>query len=174
MTYSVFRDLCWAIQVNPITLEPNDHHSHLWGSLRSREPLTLHQNSIGSHRGDVRPEPCPVGSVPGRALFCLIFAGLYGSTRVSFLRTPITVTSGGSLGVGNRRPCINIPSGATVVTSDSKLAQSGLYGSTRVSFLRTTTTVTSGGQLGVGSRRPCSKNTIGSHRGDVLPETCSI
>ncbi|PKI64281.1 hypothetical protein CRG98_015321 [Punica granatum] len=61
-TYSVFRDLCRAIRINPIGLEPNDNHSHLRGSLRSREPLTLHQNYIGSHRGDVRPENCPVGS----------------------------------------------------------------------------------------------------------------
>ncbi|PKI39661.1 hypothetical protein CRG98_039946 [Punica granatum] len=61
-TYSVFRDLCKAIRVNSLGLEPNNHHSHLRGSLRSREPLTLHQNSIGSHRGDLRSENCPIES----------------------------------------------------------------------------------------------------------------
>ncbi|OWM76819.1 hypothetical protein CDL15_Pgr017212 [Punica granatum] len=44
-----------AIRANPIGLKPNDHHSHLRESLRSREPLTLYQNSIGSHCGDLRP-----------------------------------------------------------------------------------------------------------------------
>ncbi|PKI48595.1 hypothetical protein CRG98_031014 [Punica granatum] len=34
----------------------NDHHSHLRGSVRSQEPLTLPQNSIGRHCGDVRPD----------------------------------------------------------------------------------------------------------------------
>ncbi|PKI39334.1 hypothetical protein CRG98_040269 [Punica granatum] len=61
-TYFVFHDLCRAIWVNPIGLEPNDHHSYLRGSLRSRDPPTLRQNSIGSHRGDLRPENCPVRS----------------------------------------------------------------------------------------------------------------
>ncbi|PKI58094.1 hypothetical protein CRG98_021521 [Punica granatum] len=51
------------------------------GSLRSRKPSTLQQNTIGSHCCDVRPETCLIGYVPGRALFCLIFLGLYGSTR---------------------------------------------------------------------------------------------
>ncbi|PKI68232.1 hypothetical protein CRG98_011368 [Punica granatum] len=32
----------------------NDHRSHLQVSVRSQEPLTLPQNSIGSLRGDVR------------------------------------------------------------------------------------------------------------------------
>ncbi|PKI65476.1 hypothetical protein CRG98_014134 [Punica granatum] len=59
-TYSIFRDLCRAIRVNPTGLESNDHHNHLRGSLRSREPLALLQNSIGRHRGDVQPENCPV------------------------------------------------------------------------------------------------------------------
>ncbi|OWM71372.1 hypothetical protein CDL15_Pgr027023 [Punica granatum] len=60
-TYSVFRDLCRAVRVDPITLGPNDHHSHLRGSVRSQEPLTLPQNSIGSLRGDVRPDWCQTG-----------------------------------------------------------------------------------------------------------------
>ncbi|PKI56489.1 hypothetical protein CRG98_023127 [Punica granatum] len=51
------------IPVNPIGLEQNDHHNHLLGSVRSREPLVLPQNSIGRHRGDIRPENCPVGFV---------------------------------------------------------------------------------------------------------------
>ncbi|PKI62267.1 hypothetical protein CRG98_017347 [Punica granatum] len=95
------------------------------GSLRSLEPPTLHQNSIGSHRGDVRPETCLVGSVLGRALFCLIFAGLYGSTQVSFCQTTTTATSEGLLGIGSRQPCSKIPSRVTVVMSDPKLVQSG-------------------------------------------------
>ncbi|PKI60608.1 hypothetical protein CRG98_019084 [Punica granatum] len=55
-TCSVFRDLCRDVWVDPITLGPNDHHSHLRGSVRSQEPLTLPQNSIGNFRGDVRPD----------------------------------------------------------------------------------------------------------------------
>ncbi|PKI45183.1 hypothetical protein CRG98_034434 [Punica granatum] len=55
---SVFHDLCRAIRVDPITLGPNDHHSHLRGSVRSQEQLTLPQNSIGNFRGDVRPDLC--------------------------------------------------------------------------------------------------------------------
>ncbi|OWM64323.1 hypothetical protein CDL15_Pgr014113 [Punica granatum] len=60
-TCSVFRDLCKAVRVDPITLGPNDHHSHLRGSVRSQEPPTLPQNSIGSLRGDVRPDLCQSG-----------------------------------------------------------------------------------------------------------------
>ncbi|PKI66985.1 hypothetical protein CRG98_012650 [Punica granatum] len=37
-----------------------DHHSHLRRSVRSRETLTLHQNSIGIYRGEFRPENCPI------------------------------------------------------------------------------------------------------------------
>ncbi|PKI60644.1 hypothetical protein CRG98_018962 [Punica granatum] len=51
------------IRVNLKCLESNNHHSHFRGSVRSREPLTLPQNPIGRHRGDVRPENCPVGFV---------------------------------------------------------------------------------------------------------------
>ncbi|PKI51077.1 hypothetical protein CRG98_028506 [Punica granatum] len=53
------------------TLLPNDHHSHLWGSIKSREPSTLHENSIGSHHGDVRHENYPVGSISRTwSVFC--------------------------------------------------------------------------------------------------------
>ncbi|PKI65420.1 hypothetical protein CRG98_014159 [Punica granatum] len=62
-TYSVFRDLCRDVRVNPITLDQNNHYILLQGSVRSREQLTLPQNSIGRHRGDVRPENCPVETV---------------------------------------------------------------------------------------------------------------
>ncbi|PKI52410.1 hypothetical protein CRG98_027191 [Punica granatum] len=55
-TCSVFHDLCRAVRVDPITLGANDHYSHLRGSVRSQEPLTLPQNSIGSLHGDVRPD----------------------------------------------------------------------------------------------------------------------
>ncbi|PKI34409.1 hypothetical protein CRG98_045198 [Punica granatum] len=79
-TCSIFRDLCRAIRVNPIILEPNDHHNHLRRSVRSREPLTLPQNSIRSHRGDVRPEYCPVGSV---CRTCSIFRDLCRAIRVN-------------------------------------------------------------------------------------------
>ncbi|PKI78489.1 hypothetical protein CRG98_001129 [Punica granatum] len=50
----------------PITLGANDHHDHLEGSLGYPGPLTLPQNSIGSLRGDVRPDLCQSGlfSVP--------------------------------------------------------------------------------------------------------------
>ncbi|PKI54766.1 hypothetical protein CRG98_024868 [Punica granatum] len=55
-TCSLFRDLCRVVRVDPIILGPNDHHSHLRGSVRSHETLTLPQNSIGSLHGDVRPD----------------------------------------------------------------------------------------------------------------------
>ncbi|PKI51040.1 hypothetical protein CRG98_028565 [Punica granatum] len=77
-------------------------------------------------------EPRPLNTQPietrplsGTSLMTRGAHGLYGSTQVSFFRTTTTVTAGGQLGVGSRRPCSKIPSGATVVTSDPKLAQSG-------------------------------------------------
>ncbi|OWM73892.1 hypothetical protein CDL15_Pgr018952 [Punica granatum] len=45
-----------TIRVYPITLRENDHNGHLEGFLGYPGPLTLPQNSIGSLRGDVRPE----------------------------------------------------------------------------------------------------------------------
>ncbi|OWM84253.1 hypothetical protein CDL15_Pgr011638 [Punica granatum] len=39
----------------------NDHHGHLEGSLGYPRPPTLPQNSIGSLRGDVRPDLCQSG-----------------------------------------------------------------------------------------------------------------
>ncbi|PKI72910.1 hypothetical protein CRG98_006712 [Punica granatum] len=85
-TCSVFRDLCRAVRVDPISLGPNDHHSHLGGSVRSQELLTLSQNSIESFRGDVRPDLCQLGnssqdtedlyrSLPGRSTGPLVFSG---------------------------------------------------------------------------------------------------
>ncbi|PKI59692.1 hypothetical protein CRG98_019868 [Punica granatum] len=59
-TCYVFRDFCRAVRVDPITLGPNDHN-HLRGSVRSQGLLTLPQNSIGSFRGDVRPDLCQSG-----------------------------------------------------------------------------------------------------------------
>ncbi|PKI64108.1 hypothetical protein CRG98_015497 [Punica granatum] len=59
-----------TVRVDPTTLGTNDHHGHLEGSLGYPRPPTLPQNSIGSLRGDVRPDLCqsglstlPVGSV---------------------------------------------------------------------------------------------------------------
>ncbi|PKI72273.1 hypothetical protein CRG98_007347 [Punica granatum] len=50
-----------TVRVDPKTLGINDHHGHLKGSLRYPRPLTLPQNSIGSLRGDVRPDMCQSG-----------------------------------------------------------------------------------------------------------------
>ncbi|PKI53191.1 hypothetical protein CRG98_026392 [Punica granatum] len=47
-----------SIRVDPITLGANNHHGHLEGSLGYPEPLTLPQNSIESLRGDVRLDLC--------------------------------------------------------------------------------------------------------------------
>ncbi|PKI68223.1 hypothetical protein CRG98_011359 [Punica granatum] len=113
-----------AIQADPSLFAPNDHHFHLRGSLKSREPSTLHKNSIGNHRGDVRPETCPVGSVHEHALFCVFFAGLYGLTQVSFYQTTTTATSEGLLGVGSRRPFSKIPPGASGRAVSFRTAQS--------------------------------------------------
>ncbi|OWM82778.1 hypothetical protein CDL15_Pgr008659 [Punica granatum] len=80
-TCSVFRDPCRAVRVYPITLGPNDHHSHLRGSVRSQEPLTLPQNSIGSLRGDVRPDLCQSGlsSIPAGSVWC--HSGLFNGKQ---------------------------------------------------------------------------------------------
>ncbi|PKI71116.1 hypothetical protein CRG98_008484 [Punica granatum] len=69
-TCSVSHDLCRAVRVDPIILGLNDHHSHLRGSVRSQEPLTLPQNSIGNFRGNVRPDLCQSGlfSVSARSV----------------------------------------------------------------------------------------------------------
>ncbi|PKI67117.1 hypothetical protein CRG98_012490 [Punica granatum] len=47
-------------RVDPGLFSQNDHHSHLQRLVRSQEPLTLSQNSIGRLRGDVRPENCSI------------------------------------------------------------------------------------------------------------------
>ncbi|PKI34787.1 hypothetical protein CRG98_044822, partial [Punica granatum] len=84
-TCSVFRDLCMAVRIDPITLGPKDHHSHLRGSVRSQEPLTLSQNSIGSLRSDVRPNLCQSGlsSIPAGSVWCHsgLFIGKQPKTR---------------------------------------------------------------------------------------------
>ncbi|PKI60559.1 hypothetical protein CRG98_019035 [Punica granatum] len=71
-------------RVDPRLFSPNDHHSYLRRSVRSREPLTLPQNSIGNHRSDVRLANCPVGSV---SWTCSIFRNLCKAIRVN----PITL-----------------------------------------------------------------------------------
>ncbi|PKI72871.1 hypothetical protein CRG98_006739 [Punica granatum] len=52
-----------TIRVDPINLGAKNHHGHLEGSLGYPGPLTLPQNSIGIHRGEFRPENCPVGPI---------------------------------------------------------------------------------------------------------------
>ncbi|PKI71592.1 hypothetical protein CRG98_008000 [Punica granatum] len=78
-TCSVFRDLYRAVRVDSITLGPNDHHSHLRGSVRIREPLTLPQNSIWRHRGHIRPDRCQMGP---KFQTCSVFRDLYRAVRV--------------------------------------------------------------------------------------------
>ncbi|PKI57941.1 hypothetical protein CRG98_021656 [Punica granatum] len=62
----------------------NDYHIHLQGSVRSREPLTLPQKSIGRHRGDVRPDWCQTGP---QFQTCSVFRDICRSIRVD----PITL-----------------------------------------------------------------------------------
>ncbi|PKI72729.1 hypothetical protein CRG98_006887 [Punica granatum] len=50
-----------TVRVDPTTLGTNDHHGHLEGSLGYPRPPTLPQNSIGSLRGNVRPDFCQSG-----------------------------------------------------------------------------------------------------------------
>ncbi|PKI68510.1 hypothetical protein CRG98_011106 [Punica granatum] len=47
-----------TVRIDPTTLGKNDHHDHLEGSLGYPKPPTLSLNSIGSLRGDVRPDLC--------------------------------------------------------------------------------------------------------------------
>ncbi|OWM75262.1 hypothetical protein CDL15_Pgr023783 [Punica granatum] len=47
-----------TVRIDPTTLGNNDHHDHLEGSLGYPKPPTLSLNSIGSLRGDVRPDLC--------------------------------------------------------------------------------------------------------------------
>ncbi|PKI78893.1 hypothetical protein CRG98_000754 [Punica granatum] len=53
-----FRYFCRTVRVDPATLGTNDYHGHQEGSLGYPRPPTLPQNSIGSLRGDVRPDLC--------------------------------------------------------------------------------------------------------------------
>ncbi|PKI69318.1 hypothetical protein CRG98_010319 [Punica granatum] len=93
-TYSVFHDLCRAIWVNPIGLKPNDHHNYLRGSLKSREPLILHQNPIGIHRGNVRPENCPVRSrqLPAGSVVAIRVCSSQNSLKSTHQRSNPTFT----------------------------------------------------------------------------------
>ncbi|OWM68617.1 hypothetical protein CDL15_Pgr023582 [Punica granatum] len=99
----------------------------------------------------------------------------------------MATTSGGQLGVGSHRPCIKIPSGATMVMSDPKLAQSGLFLARSILFdlcrsIRVNPSLFSSnnhhGHLrrSVRSREPPTlpQNSIRSHHGDVRPETCAV
>ncbi|PKI67074.1 hypothetical protein CRG98_012538 [Punica granatum] len=56
-----FYHLQGTVRVDPTTLGTNDHHDHLEGSLGYPRPPTLPQNSIGSLRGDVRPDLYQLG-----------------------------------------------------------------------------------------------------------------
>ncbi|PKI68503.1 hypothetical protein CRG98_011099 [Punica granatum] len=71
-TCSVLGDFCRTVRVDPTTLGTNDHHGHLEGSLGYPRPPTLPQNSIGSLRGDVRPDLCQSGlsSIPAGSVWC--------------------------------------------------------------------------------------------------------
>ncbi|PKI60427.1 hypothetical protein CRG98_019168 [Punica granatum] len=66
-------------RVDPRLFSENDYHSHLRGSIRSREPLTLPQNAIGRHRGDVRPDWWQTGP---KFHTCSVFRDLCRSIRV--------------------------------------------------------------------------------------------
>ncbi|PKI60605.1 hypothetical protein CRG98_019081 [Punica granatum] len=57
-------------------LHANDHHR---GSIMSREPLTLPQNSIRRLRGDIRPDLCQTGQT---FRTCSIFRDLCRAVRV--------------------------------------------------------------------------------------------
>ncbi|PKI51095.1 hypothetical protein CRG98_028524 [Punica granatum] len=70
LTCSVLGDFCRTVWVDPTTLGTNDHHGHLEGSLGYPRPPTLPQNSIGSLRGDVRPDLCQSGLSSSRV--CLV------------------------------------------------------------------------------------------------------
>ncbi|PKI61518.1 hypothetical protein CRG98_018102 [Punica granatum] len=79
-------------RVDPRHFSSNDYHGRLRRFLRSREPPTLQQNTIESHHYDVRPENYPIEFVHGCALFFVIFAELYGSTRQLWNQTTTAAT----------------------------------------------------------------------------------
>ncbi|OWM86326.1 hypothetical protein CDL15_Pgr020634 [Punica granatum] len=70
-----------TVRVDPTTLGTNDHHGHLEGSLGYPWPLTLPQNSVGSLRGDVRPDSCQSGlsSIPAGSVWC--HSGLFNGKQ---------------------------------------------------------------------------------------------
>ncbi|PKI46716.1 hypothetical protein CRG98_032892 [Punica granatum] len=71
-TCSVLGDFYRTVWIDPTTLGTNDHHGHLEGSLGYSRSPTLPQNSIGSLRGDVRPDLCQSGlsSIPAGSVWC--------------------------------------------------------------------------------------------------------
>ncbi|PKI47123.1 hypothetical protein CRG98_032492 [Punica granatum] len=70
-----------TVRFDPKTLGTNDHHGHLEGSLGYPRPPTLLQNSIGSLRGDVRPDLCQSGlsSIPAGSVWC--HSGLFNGKQ---------------------------------------------------------------------------------------------
>ncbi|PKI60833.1 hypothetical protein CRG98_018764 [Punica granatum] len=70
-----------TIRVDPATLGTNDHHGYLEGSLGYPRPPTLPHNSIGSLRGDVRPDLCQSGlsSIPAWSVWC--HSGLFNGKQ---------------------------------------------------------------------------------------------
>ncbi|PKI61637.1 hypothetical protein CRG98_017968 [Punica granatum] len=70
-----------TVRVDPTTLGTNDHHGHLEGSLGYPRPPTLPQNSIGSFRGDVRPDLCQSGLsiIPAGSVWC--HSGLFNGKQ---------------------------------------------------------------------------------------------
>ncbi|PKI67615.1 hypothetical protein CRG98_011995 [Punica granatum] len=109
------------------------------GALGYPRPPTLPQNSIGSLRGDIRPDLCQSGS---KFKTCFVLGDFCRTVRVD----PTTLGTNdhhghleGPLAIQGRRPCLKIPSGASVATSDPTCANrvcppfhSGLFGAIRV------------------------------------------
>ncbi|PKI72106.1 hypothetical protein CRG98_007493 [Punica granatum] len=70
-----------TVRVDPTTLGTNYHHGHLEGSIGYPRPPTLPKNSIGSLRGDVRPDLCQSGlsSTPAGSVWC--HSGLFNGKQ---------------------------------------------------------------------------------------------
>ncbi|PKI32899.1 hypothetical protein CRG98_046710, partial [Punica granatum] len=70
-----------TVRVDPTTLGTNDHHGDLEVSLGYPRPPTLPQNSIGSLRGDVRPDLCQSGlsTLPFGSVWC--HSGLFNGEQ---------------------------------------------------------------------------------------------
>ncbi|OWM65545.1 hypothetical protein CDL15_Pgr023815 [Punica granatum] len=71
----------WTVRVDPTTLGTSDHHGHLEGSLGYPRLPTVPQNSIGSLRGDVRPDLCQssLSSIPAGSVWC--HSGLFNGKQ---------------------------------------------------------------------------------------------